>query len=54
MQRLSDQLFAGTGLTIDQNSGGRIRDRVDQLADRAHRLAIANDGIRLSHRVGTS
>ena len=54
VQRPRDQFLTGAGLAIDQHRGSRIRDRVDQLADRAHRLAVANDGTRLSHKVGLS
>ena len=53
MQSLSDELLARTRFAIHENGCGRIRDRFDQLADLAHRRAIANDGIRLSHGRGS-
>ena len=54
MQCLRDQLLAGAGFAIDHHRRRRIRDRLDQLTDLAHRLAVANDGILLAHAVGVS
>ena len=54
MQCLRDQLLAGAGFAVDHDRRRRICDGLDQLADLAHRLAVANNGTRLAHAVGVS
>jgi len=51
MQCLSDKLFARARFAADQHRRGGICDGIDQLAYLAHRRAVANDGIRLSHQI---